>query len=86
MNLLTAHLFAHLAEFDEGHAGAPDLEDWDWSRVDEELAELGDLTSTPGHVPTARFEVTSLGDAAAARFRCRGIGGYFLPRWGQYFP
>jgi hypothetical protein len=46
LNLLAAHLFAHVAKLDEGHAGAPDLEDWDWLRVDEDLAELG-VTSSP---------------------------------------
>ena len=69
LNLLAAHLFAHVAKLDEGHAGAPDLEDWDWLRVDEELAELGDLTLTTAHAPTARVDVTSPGDTAAAWFR-----------------
>ena len=59
LNLLTAHLFAHVAKLDEGHTSAPDLEDWDWLRVDEELTELGLVTLTTTHAPTARLEVTS---------------------------
>ena len=68
MNLLAAHLFAHVAKLDEANAGALDLEEWDWFRVDEELAELGDLTSTPAHASMTRLDVTSPGDAAAAWF------------------
>ena len=78
LNLLAAHLFAHVAKLDEGHTGAPDLEDWDWLRVDEDLAELGVVTLTAAHTPTPRFDVTWRRDTAAAWFRWRGVGGYIL--------
>ena len=58
LNLLAAHLFAHVAKLDEGHAGAPGLEDWDWLRVDEDLAELGVVTLTTARAPTPRLDVT----------------------------
>ena len=83
LNLLAAHLFAHVAKLDEGHAGAPDLEDWDWLRVDEDLAELGVVTLTTARAPTPRLDVTWRGDAAAASFFCRGVGGYILPGQGR---
>ena len=55
LNLLAAHLFAHVAKLDEGHAGAPDLEDWGWLRVrDEDLAELGVVTLTTARAPTLK--------------------------------
>jgi hypothetical protein len=83
LNLLAAHLFAHVAKLDEANAGALDLEEWDWFRVDEELAELGDLTSTPAHASMARLDVTSPGDAARGGFAGTGVGGYILPRGGR---
>ena len=83
LSLLAAHLFAHVAKVDEVHAGALDLEDWDWLRVDEDLAELGVVTLTTARAPTPRLDVTWRRDAAAASFFCRGVGGYILPRWGR---
>ena len=79
MKLLAAHLFAHVAELDEANAGALDLEEWDWFRVDEQLAELGDVTSTTAPVPSRSLDVTSARDAAPAWFLCRGVGATFYP-------
>ena len=84
MSLLAAHLFAHVAKLDEGHAGAPDLEDWDWLKVDEDLAELGGVTLTTARAPTPRLDVTWRRDTSAAWFRCRGVGGYILQGKGRY--
>ena len=83
MNLLAAHLFAHVAKLDEGHAGAPDLEDWDWLRVDEDLAELGVVTLTTAHAPTPRLDVTWRGDAAAASFFLQGGRGLHSTQMGS---
>ena len=83
LNLLAAHLFAHVAKLDEGHTGAPDLEDWDWLRVDEDLAELGVVTLTTARAPTPRLDVTWRRDTSAAWFRCRGVGGYILQGRGR---
>ena len=83
MNLLAAHLFAHVAKLDEGHAGAPDLEDWDWLRVDEDLAELGVVTLTTARAPTPRLDVTWREDTSAAWFRWEGGRGLHSTQMGS---
>ena len=82
LNLLAAHLFAHVAKLDEGHAGAPDLEDWDWLRVDEDLAELGVVTLTTARAPTPRLDVTWREDTSTVWFRWEGGRGLFFFQGG----
>ena len=77
--LLAAHLFAAVVELDEVHSVAPDLKDWDWLGVDEELAELGDVTSSTAPAPTTRTCVTFSRRRSTATEKKRGVGGCICP-------